>query len=238
MKLKVFKYDPAVDAEPYYVTGEIPYVENMTAMRALRDFNEQVAQVNYDHSCRARLCGRCAMMLNGEPTLICTHRIKEDGEYTYEPLAGYPIVRDLIVDKHALDARLSSLYNRICIEPFTAETINVDPEKFTPDIKDMTYGIEFCCRCGVCNAGCPAMQMHPDEFIGPAGMLAIAYRHMDPLDQGDRVMEAVSNGLYHCIMCGKCDQFCAQDDIKHIDAWKMLRAAAEERGIVPSYAKK
>jgi heterodisulfide reductase subunit C len=68
-------------------------------------------------------------------------------------------------------------------------------------------------------------------------MIAIAYRFLDPLDQGDRVMEAVSNGMYRCIMCGKCDELCVQQDIDHLELWRTLRDAAAKRGIVPSYAK-
>ena len=236
MKINVFKYDPAVDQAPYYISGEIPFEEKMTGLRALMRFDETVAHVNYDHSCRARACGRCAMMLNGEPTLVCTQFL-EDKEYTFEPLKGFRVIRDLIVDKHDLDDQLSGFYNRVRIEPFNAETIKFDPATYTEEYKMEMYGMEYCCRCGVCNAACPALAAHPDGFIGPAGMLAIAYRHMDPLDKGDRVMEAVSNGLYYCIQCGKCDQVCHENDINHLAAWQRLRAAAEERGIVPSYAK-
>ena len=64
MKLNVFKFDPSTDAAPYYVSGEIEYVENMTGLAALMRFDEQVAHVNFDHSCRARACGRCAMAIN------------------------------------------------------------------------------------------------------------------------------------------------------------------------------
>ncbi len=235
MKLNVFKFDPSVDKEPYFVSGEIPYVEGMTGLRALMYFDENVAHVNYDHSCRARACGRCAMMLNGRPTLICTEFL-EDKEYTIEPLKGFRVIRDLIVDKHSLDEQLTGVYDRIRLEPFNAETIKFDPATYDEKTKMLIYGWEYCCRCGVCNAACPTMDLHLDDFIGPAGMLAIAYRHMDPLDKGDRVVEAVSKGLYHCIQCGMCDQVCASSDIDHAQAWKILRDAAEARGLKPSYA--
>lgn len=235
MKINVFKYDPSKDAKPYYVSGEIEWEEHMTGLHAIMRFDEQIAHVNYDHACRARACGRCAMMLNGVPTLICTHFL-EDKEYTFEPLAGYRVIRDLIVDKHPLDTQLSQIYDRVQIEPFNAETIMVDPATFTEDDKMKMYGMEYCCRCGVCNAGCPVMAENHEDFVGPAAMLAIAYRYMDPLDKGDRVMQAVNGGLYRCIQCGRCDELCAENDIDHLAAWKMLRKAAEERGLKPSYA--
>lgn len=233
MKIEVYKFDPATDTEPHYVSGEVEYREKMTAMEALVAFHENVEPINFDYSCGCRLCGRCAMMLNGEPTLVCVEPI-ENASYKFEPLEGYPVIRDLVVDKKTFDDQLSGIYERIRIEPFNEETII--PKEYDPSTKQDLYSLEFCCRCGVCNASCPAVKEYPEEFVGPASMIAIAYRHLDPLDQGDRVMEAVSKGLYRCIMCGKCDDVCQQQDIDHIKMWQMLRDAAEERGIVPSYA--
>ena len=94
-----------------------------------------------------------------------------------------------------------------------------------------------CMRCGMCNAACPVFQAMPDKYVGPAFMLATYYRHLDPYDQSDRVLEAVSNGLYRCIQCGMCDTVCQRYEIDHASAWKALRKAAEERGLVPKYAK-
>lgn len=234
MKWTIYKYNPATDAEPAYVSGEVPFEENMTALRALMYFDENIEHINYDHSCRSRVCGRCAMTLNGEPSLICVAKL-DDKDYTLEPLKGFPVVRDLIVDKHAFDDRISGISERVRIEPFDSETIKAPPS-YDEDAKWKTYAIDYCCRCGCCTAGCPAYELNHEEYVGPAAMLAIAYRHLDPLDQGDRVLEAVSGGMYRCIECGKCDEACSQSEIDHLGMWKMLRQAAEERGLKPSYA--
>ncbi|MDR1422847.1 MAG: 4Fe-4S dicluster domain-containing protein [Coriobacteriales bacterium] len=233
MKLQVLKFNPADDPASYYVSGEVEYREQMTAMEALVEFHEQIEPVNFDFSCACRLCGRCAMMLDGIPVLACVTPIT-DGSHTFEPLQGYPVIRDLIVDKAELDARLSLAYDRVRIEDFSRQT--VVPPDFDSATKELIYHAEFCCRCGVCDAACPTVATNPDSYVGPATMTAMAYRFMDHLDQGDRVMEAVSDGMYHCIMCGKCDEVCPQQDIGHLGMWKMLRDAAEKRGIVPGYA--
>ena len=91
MKLTVYKFDPATDAEPYYVSGEIPFSDHMTGLHAIMRFDEQVAHVNYDHSCRARACGRCAMMLDGKPTLMCTEFLTDE-DHTIEPLKGFRVM--------------------------------------------------------------------------------------------------------------------------------------------------
>lgn len=139
-----------------------------------------------------------------------------------------------MVDKHSFDDRLTGIFQRVRVEPFDDTTIV--PADYDSSVRDDLYHMEFCCRCGVCTAGCPAVEAYPNEYVGPAAMLATAYRYLDPLDQGNRVMEAVSNGLYRCIMCGKCDENCQQKDIHHVEMLKKLRAAAEKRGLKPSYA--
>jgi fumarate reductase iron-sulfur subunit len=232
MKIRIFKYDPAVDAEPRFIEHEVPYKEKMTVLEAIAWVHENKEMVAYDYSCHGRMCGRCAMMLDGIPVLACCTPITNK-DHTIEPLKGQTIVRDLIVDKSDFGDRLSKQYNRIRIEPVKLEEI----DDFDKKAADTLYDIVNCTRCGCCDAACPVLKEKPDQFVGPATMLAIAFRHLDSYDQADRVLEAVSKGLYHCIQCGMCDTVCQRYEIEHLEAWNMLRKAAEERGLKPSYAK-
>lgn len=232
MKIEMFKYDPAVDNEPYYVEGDVEYTDKMTLLEAIIAFREQCNEVAYDYSCHGRMCGRCAVMLDGEPALACVTPIS-DGSHTIEPLSGQRVIRDLIVDKGDLEDKLSKIYQRVRIEPITEE----EAMKIPAGVGDSMYEKVNCTRCGMCNAVCPVFTASPDEYVGPAAMLAVAYRNEDPYDQADRVMEAVSNGLYKCIMCGRCDEVCQRYEIEHTSAWQVLRDQAEVAGIVPSYAK-
>lgn len=232
MKFTIFKFDPSVDKEPYYVTHEVPYTEKMTALEALVWVHENCEPIAYDYSCHGRMCGRCAMMLNGVPVLMCSEPLDETKDYTIEPLANFTVIRDLIVDKEDFDNRLSQRYTRMRIEPMKSDA---DYNTFDTSLCDKLYDLEWCTRCGVCMSACPILSMKPGEYAGPSFMLATAFRHYDPYDQADRVLEAVNDGLYHCIQCGMCSQVCPRN-IDHQSVWTDLRAAAEARGLKPSYA--
>ncbi|MFZ7121197.1 MAG: succinate dehydrogenase/fumarate reductase iron-sulfur subunit [Eubacteriaceae bacterium] len=232
MKVKIYKYDPAKDKEPRYIEHEVPYKEKMSVLEAIVWVHENKEMVAYDYSCHGRMCGRCAMMLDGVPILACSTPIS-DKEHTIEPLRGQRVIRDLIVDKSDLGDRLSNQYERIRTEPVKLEEL----DKYDKEAADILYDNVNCTRCGCCDAACPVLKEKPDQFVGPATMLAVAFRHVDSYDQADRALEAVSKGLYHCIQCGMCDEVCPRYEIDHLGAWKTLRAAAEERGLKPSYAK-
>ena len=231
MELSFYKYDPAVDAQPSYLTGTVAYTDKMTVLEAIIAFHETVGDVAFDYSCHGRMCGRCGVMVDGVPVLACCTPIS-DSDHTIEPLSGHTVIRDLVVDRSDMDAKLSETYRRVRIEPVTeAEAAACDGETAA-----RMYEMVSCTRCGVCNAACPVFNESPDEYVGPAAMLAVAYREADPYDQGDRVLEAVSKGLYRCIQCGRCDEVCRRLEIDHLATWATLRAKAEERGLVPSYA--
>lgn len=229
MKLIIKRYDPAKDAAPYDVEYEVPVNgEYMTLLEGLMYIYENCDPIAFDFACRGRLCGRCAMMMDGEPVLACVEPLKE-GTHTVEPLTGQPVVRDLIVDKSRAHARLAETYNRVRVSPIEEEEFQTFDMQHNDDLKDM----EHCCRCQVCTAGCPAKQANPD-YVGPSQMVAIAFRHFDPYDQGDRIVEAVQGGLWDCLMCGKCDEYCNALEIDHLGIWQKLRDEAEARGLKPA----
>ena len=210
MKVSIQKYDPSVDERPYVVDYEVDWRENMTVLEAITAINDGQEPVVFDFSCRGRDCGRCAVSLNGKPCLACVTLVNEEGENLVAPLPNFPVVRDLIVDKTKVTDRVAvtmRLYAKM------------DP-------------LEHCSRCCVCTANCPVVaEKGLKKFAGPTQLIAIALRHYDPYDQGDRVIEAVQAGLFECIQCGACDEVCKALEIDHLGTWADLRAAAEERGL-------
>ncbi len=259
MELKITKYDPSVDAKPYVITVSVDWYKNMTLLEAIQ-FAHEKNPISFDYNCRGRQCGRCAVMLDGVQCMACCTFIKDEA-HTIEPLKGFPVLRDLIVDKKADHDAMTARYRRM-------KTISVDLNKLS-DIndnfsKDSALGtaymldpdpakdvntrinriesLEWCARCMACTSGCPAYNADPSSYVGPAEMLAIAYRFYDPYDAGNRIREAVDAGLWNCIMCGNCDTVCVQSKstvgamkkVKQI--WKDLRDAATAAGYPNPYA--
>lgn len=233
MNVKIQKFNPATDAQPYFQTYEVPWKKNMTVLEALMYIYENHEPITFDYSCHGgRVCGRCSMMVNGKPAMACFTPIEKGQDLTVEPLRGFPIERDLIVDRTEMQDRISNIEVRVKSKPIEPKDLLKD---YDPEVKQTLDDLEWCCRCLSCNAGCPVLnEMHnPEKFIGPAGMRAIALRYFDPNDEGDRVLEAVQNGLFKCILCGQCDRNCPASEIKHVELFKILRAEAEKRGLKP-----
>ena len=67
------------------------------------------------------------------------------------------------------------------------------------------------------------------KFAGPTQMIAIGLRFYDPYDQGDRVVEAVQNGLFNCIQCGTCLSACPQS----LDIPTLMAEMAELMKLLP-----
>ena len=231
MKITVTRFDPSQDAAPYDQTFEVPFTDKMSALEALLYIFENEEPIAFDYACHGRSCGRCAMMVDGEPKLACITPLT-DMAHDIAPLEGYPVLHDLIVDKTQRHLATSARYNRVRFDDLNRDEIN----QFDMESQEKVYSIEWCTRCGRCSSVCPAMQTSAD-YVGPMTMLATAYRYYDPYDQADRVVQAVQDGLYRCILCGQCTEVCDSPEIDHLTYWNDLRAAAEQRGLKPRYAK-
>lgn len=231
---KVYKYNPAADAEPSFATYEVPFdadetTGTMTAMQVLQYIYDEIEPIGFDYACVSGLCGRCSMMIDGVACLACWTTL-EPGSHTFEPLNGLPVVRDLKVDKHAV-------YERYVETNLANQTVNPITE-----IKDIDYDLywntlermNLCRECMCCYASCSTLQAgNWESFAGPGAFMQIGMRYLDPHDEADRVAQAVFAGAFECIQCGNCTNVCPSA-IDIMGTIKMLRDAAEERGMKPA----
>jgi len=113
IRIKVYRYDPTKDSEPSYKTYMVPKpkVGKITVLNALEYILENVdGTLSFYHSCDGKRCGGCVAMINGKAGLLCKEYAEH--EVVVEPLKGFKVVKDLIVDlqkmaiKHTLKAEV------------------------------------------------------------------------------------------------------------------------------------
>jgi succinate dehydrogenase/fumarate reductase iron-sulfur protein len=229
---KIFKYDPSVDTEPTESVYEVPWVEDesgiMTALQVLHAINQDQEQIGYDYCCRTGLCGRCSMLIDGKAGLACWTSLSP-GTHIFEPLPGFPVIKDLVVDKnwgydriHSVDLSVQSVNPIVELKPIdhylwwnTLERLNM------------------CRECMCCMSICPQLKVSGNDYIGPAPMMAIAQRYLDTQDESDRLMQAVNAGLFSCILCSSCESVCPSF-IGFTDIIKKMQNDAIKRGIQPT----
>ncbi len=149
------------------------------------------------------------MMVNGEPALSCKSFLRDyPDKIRIEPLAHFPIVRDLVVQ---LDDFMEKL-NRVkpYIIPKEKKSVSDGQHKQSPAQLKAFKQYTLCINCTLCYAACPQYGLVPD-FIGPAAM-ALAHRYnLDSRDGGrDQRQEVVATdeGVWECSFVGACSEVC------------------------------
>ncbi|MEF8889474.1 MAG: succinate dehydrogenase/fumarate reductase iron-sulfur subunit, partial [Desulfohalobiaceae bacterium] len=179
-----------------------------------------------ESDCREGICGVCGLVINGVPhgelerTTTCELRMRHfrDGQtITVEPFraGAMPIIKDLMVDRTALDCLIQSggyISTRIGSSP-EANTIPV-PKQDQEEAMDAAE----CIGCGACVAACP--NASATLFIGAK------VSHLAKLPQGwpeaaRRVMSMTKRmrelGFGGCSNHYECQAVCPKDvDVKFI----------------------
>jgi fumarate reductase iron-sulfur subunit len=97
----ILRYNPQQpDAAPRMQTYHLDEAVGMTLFIALNEIREkQDPSLQFDFVCRAGICGSCAMMVNGRPTLACRTLTRDVGpEITLAPLPVFELIGDLSVN--------------------------------------------------------------------------------------------------------------------------------------------
>lgn len=228
--LRITRYDPSKDEGPRITEHDVPWKECMTVLQALQYVNEHYEPVHFDYSCRGGLCGRCGCTVDGTPQLAC-YTALEKGTHTIEPLAGFPVIRDLTVDKGAFTRKLDDSV----VAVVSQKDMSVSPPLPYDLYWDVLDRLQKCRECGACVAACPVCGENSAAYAGPAVFGQLYLRANDGLDEADRVMQAVEGGVFSCRLCGMCDSVCSAG-IDHVSAHANLRKIATERGLEPTDA--
>jgi succinate dehydrogenase / fumarate reductase iron-sulfur subunit len=153
-KLETF---PAKDVSP-----------DMSFLEMLDEVNEALIKegkdpIAFDHDCREGICGMCSQVINGRPhgpqekTTVCQLHMRQftDGDEIFvEPwrAKAFPIQRDLIVDRSALDVIMQAGGYTSC---HTGGVPDGNSLMVPKKVSDYAMDAAECIGCGACIAACP-----------------------------------------------------------------------------------
>jgi len=224
LTLRVWRQD-GPDRPGRFETYEMRDVSpDMSFLELFDTLNERLVAegrepVAFDHDCREGICGSCSMMINGRPhgpergTATCQlhlRKLPDGATITVEPwrAAGFPIVRDLVVDRSAFD-RIVEAGGYITAPTGSAPDAN---EILVPkEVADAAMDAAACIGCGACVAACPN---------GAAQLFTAAkYAHLSLLPQGQperwrRVVGMVremERWFGSCTNHGECETACPKE---------------------------
>jgi fumarate reductase (CoM/CoB) subunit B len=213
--VKVYRFDPASDSsgrlEPYTVQVN----DGARVLHALHAIHDSIdPTLSYRFCCGSGQCGSCAVRVNGEPVLACMEEI-QDG-MVIEPL-NLPVQKDLCVD---LNQNLNAIAHLLPA---------AEPVMPTKEQIDAIKPLRSCIECLSCVSVCPAMDV--TKFLGPTAMRQGMRLALDPRDSGDRITDAVRDGLFTCTSCLACWKVCPKDIEIPGKAIEKLRAFANKKGL-------
>ncbi|ACD91462.1 MAG: succinate dehydrogenase/fumarate reductase iron-sulfur subunit [Chlorobium limicola] len=198
------------------ISAEISFFEmlDMLNQQLIAEGGDPVA---FDHDCREGICGTCSLYINGRPhgpvrgvTTCQLHmRSFSDGEVIHiEPWRSkaFPVVRDLVVDRSALDLIIQA-GGYVSVNSGGIPDANTIP--VPKHHADTAFDAAACIGCGACVAACP----------NAAAMLFVSAKvsHLSLLPQGKaeavkRVQKMVARmdelGFGNCSNTYACEVEC------------------------------
>ena len=224
----VRRFNPEKDQEPRDVQYALDVEKGMTVLDGLHKIKEtQEPGLSFRFSCRMGVCGSCAMLINGKPTLACNTQILDVSEssLTVAPLPNFNIIRDLVPDlvpMFGVHAGMEPYIKRADIEEMQDPT----GEFFqTPHELEKFLQFTYCIKCGACMAACPTMATDR-TYAGPMP-LTQAYRYnTDSRDDGRRERSelATKAGVFNCHYAGECSRVCP----KGVDPGRAIQLMKKE----------
>src|SRR3954465_7757626 len=99
--LRVARYRPEQETAPTFDEYEVPLRKDWAVLDGLNYIKDELdGTLSYRWSCRMGICGSCGMMVDAGPKLTGARFLSDlaPGPVRMEPLANFPVIRDLVVD--------------------------------------------------------------------------------------------------------------------------------------------
>ncbi|MGI8477409.1 MAG: succinate dehydrogenase iron-sulfur subunit [Thermomicrobiales bacterium] len=206
--LRIKRYNPDVDVKPAFREYQVEVESTDRVLDALNQIKwYQDGSLTYRRSCAHGVCGSDAMRINGRNRLACKMPMGELGKkVTIEPLLGFAVVKDLVVDMDEFFEGYKSVKPYLISEgaPSAGEWLQSPEERAR--FEDTTK----CILCAACTTSCPITGTNK-EFVGPAAIVNAHRFIFDSRDQGTserlRIMNQRS-GVWRCRTIFNCTEAC------------------------------
>lgn len=198
---------------------------DMSILEMLDQVNEGLIQqgeepIAFESDCREGICGMCGLVINGVPhgdqkkTTTCELRMRhfQDGQtIVIEPFRSraYPVIKDLIIDRTALDRIIQSggyISTRVGSSP---EANNIPVPK---QDQEQAMDAAECIGCGACVAACP--NSSATLFVG-SKVSHLALMPQGRPEAARRVASMLQSmqkeGFGHCTNHYECQAVCPKD---------------------------
>ena len=186
IEIEIFRYHPETDSEPTFQTYQAPYHEDWVVLDAINHLKNEVdGTLSYRWSCRMGVCGSCGMMVNGIPKLTCAAFLKEyyPNPIRVEPLQGFDVERDLVVEMKSFVDKIKSVKPWIVRREEEVRSLEDGEYRQTPAQLARFKQYSMCINCMLCYSACPVFALEP-EFVGPAAIALGQRYNFDSRDQG------------------------------------------------------
>src|SRR5438093_3769249 len=221
-RLRVWR-QPNAKADGKLVDYDAPDIPAQASLLEMLDIvNERLVlgghdPIAFDSDCREGICGTCSLTVNGEahgpdhPGAVCElymRKFSDGATIIIEPfrVGAFPIVKDLVIDRSALD-RIVQAGGFISARAGSAAEAN--SILIAKHSADLAMAAAACIGCGACAAACP----------NGSAMLFTAAKvsHLSFLPQGhpereSRVLKMVrvmdAEGFGNCTNTYECEAVC------------------------------
>lgn len=146
-----FVYHGSLDTTVAAVLDALNYTDDLYDTEG-----KSAPRIRWECSCMQKLCGACAMLINGTPALACGTFLRDlrGDTLTLEPLSKFPVVADLIVDRSVIEENL----RRACV--YLGAYGGAREKEY-----DHQYLAAKCLKCALCLEVCPNY-LSGREFFG------------------------------------------------------------------------
>jgi succinate dehydrogenase / fumarate reductase, iron-sulfur subunit len=209
--LRIRRFDPEKDPKPVdrdYVVDVEPTDRVLDALNSVKWYQD--GTLTYRRSCAHGVCRSDAMRINGTNRLACKVLMRDVGsKVTIEPLMGFTVVKDLVVDMEPFFAQYRSVLPYLINEEREPDRERIqsitDRERYDDTTK--------CILCAACTTSCPSFWAD-ENFVGPA---AIVNAHRFIFDSRDKAaaerLDILNDreGVWRCRTIFNCTEACPRE---------------------------